>query len=278
MARLCTFFIRAVDITKAVKSGKNHTPFSSEKTIEHFEGFDETCLDGITEEQLKYDYHRYWATILLVPFLLNYLSGWYIWYQLDERKAYTWPVPLVALYLQMRAGMIIKELWKNPKRGLIKKRQFERDMNEAEVFLEAIPTSFILGYIQGSGIPGANFIDQHHYDWMGLGTWHKNQLQGATQLNSYPTLFVIVYSTSIVSASLGLANTLKVGKWLHFRKPCKAKNWLRWEFARCCQKEVVWTDCSRRDLSLSSSPASSRSSARSILFRVFISLLVQKQC
>ena len=54
----------------------------------------------------------------MVPFLLNYFSGWYSWYQLDERKAYTWPVPLVALYPQMRAGMIIKELWKNPIRGL----------------------------------------------------------------------------------------------------------------------------------------------------------------
>ena len=90
---------------------------------------------------------------------------------------------------------------------------------------------------------------------MGLGTWHKNQLQGATQLNSYPTLFLIAYSTSILSASLGLANALKVGKnyllGLHFRKPCKAKNWFRWEFARCCQKEVVWTDSSPRDLSLS---------------------------
>ena len=80
-------------------------------------------------------------TILLVPFLLNYLSGWYIWYQLDERKAYTWPVPLVALYPQMRAGMAIKELWKNSKKGLVKIRRFERDMNEAEVFLESIPTS-----------------------------------------------------------------------------------------------------------------------------------------
>ena len=57
---------------KSCEIWANHSRPSSDKTIEHFEGFDETCLAGITEEQLKYDYHRYWANILMVPFFLNY--------------------------------------------------------------------------------------------------------------------------------------------------------------------------------------------------------------
>ena len=38
----------------------------------------------------------------------------------------------------MSDASIIRELWRNPKRGLAKKRKFERENSETEVFLEAI--------------------------------------------------------------------------------------------------------------------------------------------
>ena len=37
----------------------------------------QTCLDEIPQDQLEYENHPSWATLLLAPILLNYLAGWY---------------------------------------------------------------------------------------------------------------------------------------------------------------------------------------------------------
>ena len=79
--------------------------------------------------------------------MLNYIASWYAWYQIDKRKQITWLSCLVGLYPQLRAVNIIRELWRDPKRGLSKKKKFEQDLSEKEVFLEAVPTTFILTYI-----------------------------------------------------------------------------------------------------------------------------------
>ena len=34
--------------------------------------------------------HYTWGTMMLVPFLLNYLICWYVWATTDKRKAFTW--------------------------------------------------------------------------------------------------------------------------------------------------------------------------------------------
>ena len=99
----------------------------------------ETCLDGIPKEQLKYDHHPTWATLLLIPFLLNYIASWYAWYQTDKRKQFTWLACLVGLYPQLRAGIIIRELLRDQKRGLTEKKKFERELSENEVFSEKYP-------------------------------------------------------------------------------------------------------------------------------------------
>ena len=85
----------------------------------------DTCMAGIPEEQLEYDHHLTWATMLLIPFLLNYFASWYAWYMIDKRKQITWLACLLNLYPQLRAATIIRELWRDPKRGLAKKRMFE---------------------------------------------------------------------------------------------------------------------------------------------------------
>ena len=153
----------------------------------------DACLDGIPPDQLLYKHHPAWATMLLVPFLLNYMMGWYTWYKVDKKKKFTWPACLLGVYPQLRAANIIRELWRNPIRGLAKKRKFERDVGQVEVFLEAVPTTYIMSYMVRAigdkttqiglvGIPGSS-----------------NQ-----------KLFDLSYFTSIISASLGMAKSLKV--------------------------------------------------------------------
>ena len=156
----------------------------------------QTCLDEIPQEQLEYENHPFWATLLLVPFLLNYLAGWYRWYQEDEKRQYTWPACLVGFYPLLREASVIRELWRNPKRGLAKKRKFEREMSEAEVFYESIPTCVILSYIlhniakSGNKIRGGNMVVLNS----NFGSWY----------------FSFTYYPSIISASLGMAKVLKV--------------------------------------------------------------------
>merc|ERR1719341_1914896 len=84
--------------------------------------------------------------MLLVPFLLNFMAGWYTWYKVDKKKKFTWLACLLGLYPQLRAANIIRELWRNPRRGLAKKRKFERDVGQVEVFVEAVPTTYIMTY------------------------------------------------------------------------------------------------------------------------------------
>ena len=154
-----------------------------------------TCVDGIPEEQLEYDHHLTWATLLLIPFMLNYMASWYAWYQMDKRKQFTWLACLVGLYPQLRAVNIIRELWRDPKRGLSKKKKFERDLSEKEVFLEAVPTTFILTYIAGR-LQTSISLD-------------RRNIRAGVYLNI--GLFVSTLFTSIITASLGMSKALKVG-------------------------------------------------------------------
>ena len=62
------------------------------------------------------------ATLLLIPFLLNYLAAWCVWYQIDTRKKFAWIASLLGLYSQLRAANIIRELWKDLKRELSLKK------------------------------------------------------------------------------------------------------------------------------------------------------------
>ena len=81
------------------------------------------CFAEIPREQLQYDHHPTWATMILVPFLLNYFAGWYVWYRVDKRMKFTWLACFFGLYPQLRALNIIQELWKNPERGLLPRRE-----------------------------------------------------------------------------------------------------------------------------------------------------------
>ena len=115
---------------------------------------------------------------------------------MDKRKMFTWPACLLGLYPQLRAANIIRELWRNPRRGLVKKRKFERDIVETEVFLEAVPNTYILTYIITRISETGDIIAQ-------------NGFRGAP--GSYNIiLFSLSFLTSVISASLSMAKCLKV--------------------------------------------------------------------
>ena len=156
----------------------------------------QTCLNEIPQEQLKYENHPSWATMLLVPFLLNYLAGWYRWYQEDRKRHLTWLACLVGLYPLLREASVIRELWRNSKRGLAKKRKFEREVSEAEAFLESIPTCLVLSHILHN-------IAKNESNRRGACMIVFNSTFGSW-------FFWFTYATSITSASLGMAKALKV--------------------------------------------------------------------
>ena len=75
------------------------------------------CYDNLPISNLTYTSHHNWGTMMLLPFLLNYLICWYVWATTDKRKAFTWVATLVCFYPQFVACKIIYQIWRDPKKG-----------------------------------------------------------------------------------------------------------------------------------------------------------------
>ena len=60
------------------------------------------CIANSSAEGRYYISHPIWATSLLVPFLINYLTTWAIWWSIDKRKTISWIAPLLSIYPQVR--------------------------------------------------------------------------------------------------------------------------------------------------------------------------------
>ena len=61
-----------------------------------------TCMDLYRTSEGSYNSHPIFATFLLVPFLINYLVTWSIWWNVDKRKTTSWIAPLLSVYPQVR--------------------------------------------------------------------------------------------------------------------------------------------------------------------------------
>ena len=80
--------------------GSRHNPWCDEEAIRTGEWgitgiyyrrrFDCYYDDSVDTSRLTYTQHYDWGTMMLVPFLLNYLICWYVWATTDKRKAFTW--------------------------------------------------------------------------------------------------------------------------------------------------------------------------------------------
>ena len=60
------------------------------------------CIDASSADGMYHKQHPMWATSLLVPFLINYLVTWFIWWSVDKRKTVSWIAPLLSVYPQVR--------------------------------------------------------------------------------------------------------------------------------------------------------------------------------
>ena len=60
------------------------------------------CIDESPVDGLYYNPHPIWATSLMVPFLINYLVTWFIWWNVDKKKTTSWIAPLLSVYPQVR--------------------------------------------------------------------------------------------------------------------------------------------------------------------------------
>ena len=135
--------------------------------------------------------HPFWASSLLIPFIVNYMLGWYAWVHSKwtrESKKLTWIFAILGCYPQLLASRLIWLFWTKPKRAEREKKHFERNVMQNEVYTEAVPISFIMIFLSAAS------------------TRDEQELIIGTS-----TLAIVTLNTSLLSASLGLAKCLKVG-------------------------------------------------------------------
>jgi len=144
--------------------------------------------------------HPIYATVLFLPFFVTYSVCFYSWSQSEKGKSNNFLYPLLGMYPQFEALSVIKCLYKDFEEGLAMKKIYESKISLHEVFLEAVPTSFIYTFLFVRAYVG-------HSNDAGLDTI----LFGDISDLQAEVLFFITFSSSVFSASLGLAKCLKVG-------------------------------------------------------------------
>jgi len=149
--------------------------------------------------------HIRYGLALLAPFLLNYLLTWIAWFKQrhqDKKWHLTWLACLLACYPQLKAAQVIWHLWKDPQKGLEKKKKMEREVSEMEVFCEAVPSALIMTIlmVKAYSMHDGGIVKADDRTVI-LGEFGTGE----------PVLFLIAFSTSIISSSLGLAKVLKSG-------------------------------------------------------------------
>ena len=154
-----------------------------------------------TKLYLHVNEHYVYATSLLIPFFINYALGWRAWYKSKTEKKYTWIFALLASYPQLVACRVIWLFWRRPAKAKKEKKHFERNVIENEVFTEAVPSTLIMTFL--FVVFGFNGSPREDVEIL-VG---KNTGPGI----SYGVyLFLVTFSSSALSAGLGLAKCLKV--------------------------------------------------------------------
>ena len=140
--------------------------------------------------KLYYYGHPKWASLLLVPFLVNYTLCWIAWFTTEKQRKFTWIATLPGCYPQLVAARIIWLFWTQPMKGMREKKHFERNLMEHEIFTEAVPTALIMTFLM--------VVNLNEPDGVIMGRETSN------------ILFFVSFTTSVLSAGLGLAKCLKV--------------------------------------------------------------------
>jgi len=172
--------------------GSRYNPYCDEKYFQAEDRIDCYYDDNIPTSNLTYTPKYVWGTMMLVPFLLNYLICWYAWATTDKRKSISWIAALLSFYPQYVACKIIWQIWRDPRKGLQKKTQLQRNLIQHETFTEAVFSTLIMTYLLVRPLAGAEGSEL---------IFNRNS----------GDLFMVAFSTSIICSSLGLAKNLKVG-------------------------------------------------------------------
>ena len=153
-----------------------------------------------TKLYLHVNEHYIYATSLLIPFFINYALGWRAWYKSKNQKKYTWIFALLASYPQLVACRVIWLFWRRPAKAGREKKHFERNVIENEVFTEAVPSTLIMTFL--FVVFGFNPSPREDGEVL----FGKNT--GPGSYGAY--IFLVTFSSSALSAGLGLAKCLKV--------------------------------------------------------------------
>merc|ERR1712179_147798 len=86
------------------------------------------------------------AVLLLIPFLLNYLVSWVKMWQLDQCRILSLLAAMLSCYPQYLAGRVIHMIWAGKEKWSQRKRMLEREVSEVEVFIEAVPSVFVMTF------------------------------------------------------------------------------------------------------------------------------------
>ena len=154
--------------------------------------------------KLFYTNHPKWASLLLVPFLINYTLSWIAWFNTEKQKKFTWIAALLGRYPQLVAARIIWLFWTQPLKGVREKKHLERNLMENEIFTEAVPTALIMTFLMV-----VNKIGCLLEGYCGHNADAVLVIGEPGSAGLY--LFLVSFSTSVLSAGLGLAKCLKVG-------------------------------------------------------------------
>ena len=152
-----------------------------------------------TKLYLHVNEHYIYATSLLIPFFINYALGWRAWYKSKRQKKYTWIFALLASYPQLVACRVIWLFWRRPGKAKKEKKHFERNVIENEVFTEAVPSTLIMTFLFAVFLTGRS--NEGLDVLVGKNT-------GPGSYGAY--IFLVTFSSSALSAGLGLAKCLKV--------------------------------------------------------------------
>ena len=141
--------------------------------------------------KLYHNGHPNWASLLLGPFLVNYTLAWIAWFTTEKKKKFSWIAALLGCSPQLVAARIIWLFWTQPKKGVREKKHLERNLMENEIFTEAVPSALIMAFL------------------LVVARFNRDDYTLVFGENAY--LFLVTFSTSVLSAGLGLAKCLKVG-------------------------------------------------------------------
>ena len=135
-----------------------------------------------------------WGSLLLGPVLINYALCWFAWLTTEKLKNFTWIAALLGCYPQLVAARIIWLFWTQPAKGVKEKKHLERNLMENEIFTEAVPSALIMTFIM------VVTLAELGPDGVIIGREIDERI-----------LFFGTFTTSLLSAGLGLAKCLKVG-------------------------------------------------------------------